>query len=611
MASVVAAGSRDIPLRNVASFPESTASYFKECFGAEEYQMIREKLAMAPKYTALRVNPLTTTAKEALGHVNVALTEFNSRLLRTGRPAVSAKLHGLLQDIIVVPSALPAPGFPNPSTLPGYHAIVDRRCAEAVLRGSDIYAKGILSLSKGCKTEGSTVTILALLEQNECRVVRGSPVGDFLKNRVVFVGVGVLKMDRRLVFTGMPSGLGIEVVERWGRDAPSMNGVLPNYIFMQNLPSAIAAHALAPSENDTVIDLCAAPGGKTSHLAQLMNNKGLVVALDRSYNKVARIKQLCRRLGITIVRAFYADSTNAVLPKNSGGAPSPAGNGCAAVGEGEEAGQAEEPSAEWHNLVPDPKLCDDGPHLGLALGLTVGMAKWFPSMSARRSRPKPKALRKHNPALERCKAIKASKKKKHNSRGQKPTKLFHTVEEILGDAASRESAKRKADGDVDSVVRIRGFPAETFDKVLLDGPCSALGLRPRLAQDFTLGDLKGIKSQQESLMFTAAFLLKPGGSMVYSTCTFNPLENEVVLANTLEQYPLELIPLPEPTCRLGERGLEGHGLTSAQCNMVRRFNPHGKDDTIGFFVARFRKIDTIRSERSIERFQAYRRQARK
>ena len=46
----------------------------------------------------------------------------------------------------------------------------------------------------------------------------------------------------------------------------------------------------------------------------------------------------------------------------------------------------------------------------------------------------------------------------------------------------------------------------------------------------TLGDLKGIKSQQESLMFTAAFLLKPGGSMVYSTCTFNPLENEVVVA---------------------------------------------------------------------------------
>ena len=321
MASVVAAGSRDIPLRNVASFPESTASYFKECFGAEEYQMIREKLAMAPKYTALRVNTLTTTAKEALGHVNVALTEFNSRLLRTGRPAVSAKLHGLLQDIIVVPSALPAPGFPNPSTLPGYHAIVDRRCAEAVLRGSDIYAKGILSLSKGCKTEGSTVTILALLEQNECRVVRGSPVGDFLKNRVVFVGVGVLKMDRRLVFTGMPSGLGIEVVERWGRDAPSMNGVLPNYIFMQNLPSAIAAHALAPSENDTVIDLCAAPGGKTSHLAQLMNNKGLVVALDRPTTKLRESNSCVDDWGLRLSEHFTPIPRMQCCPRTRGGLP--------------------------------------------------------------------------------------------------------------------------------------------------------------------------------------------------------------------------------------------------------------------------------------------------
>ena len=40
---------------------------------------------------------------------------------------------------------------------------------------------------------------------------------------------------------------------------------------------------MAPSPGSTVIDLCACPGGKTTHLAALMSNKGLLVACDRTY----------------------------------------------------------------------------------------------------------------------------------------------------------------------------------------------------------------------------------------------------------------------------------------------------------------------------------------
>ena len=97
-------------------------------------------------------------------------------------------------------------------------------------------------------------------------------------------------MVRNAVLSGMPDGLAVIVNQRWKRDAPSMNGVIASKVFMQNLPSACVPHALDPRENDTIIDLCAAPGGKTTHIAQLMNNKGLVVALDRSYKKVKRLK---------------------------------------------------------------------------------------------------------------------------------------------------------------------------------------------------------------------------------------------------------------------------------------------------------------------------------
>ena len=53
--------------------------------------------------------------------------------------------------------------------------------------------------------------------------------------------------------------------------SPSFNGV-GNVVYPQNLPSIIASRVLSPQPGDVVLDMCAAPGGKTSHIAMLMNN---------------------------------------------------------------------------------------------------------------------------------------------------------------------------------------------------------------------------------------------------------------------------------------------------------------------------------------------------
>ncbi len=54
---------------------------------------------------------------------------------------------------------------------------------------------------------------------------------------------------------------------------------------LQNLPSVVAALALRPTLGSRVLDMCAAPGGKTNLLAQLMGDKGSMVALDRTHSK--------------------------------------------------------------------------------------------------------------------------------------------------------------------------------------------------------------------------------------------------------------------------------------------------------------------------------------
>lgn len=63
-------------------------------------------------------------------------------------------------------------------------------------------------------------------------------------------------------------------------------GILRGSAMLQALPCIIAAHELDPQPGRRVLDLCAAPGGKATMLAQLMGDTGQVVALDRTQAKV-------------------------------------------------------------------------------------------------------------------------------------------------------------------------------------------------------------------------------------------------------------------------------------------------------------------------------------
>jgi 16S rRNA (cytosine967-C5)-methyltransferase len=89
-----------------------------------------------------------------------------------------------------------------------------------------------------------------------------------------------------------------------------MNIFQSGYFSIQDESAALPVILLAPSANDRVIDMCAAPGGKTTFIAELMGNKGHILAVDKYESKLKMIETSCARLGITNVQRMIADSAH-------------------------------------------------------------------------------------------------------------------------------------------------------------------------------------------------------------------------------------------------------------------------------------------------------------
>lgn len=78
---------------------------------------------------------------------------------------------------------------------------------------------------------------------------------------------------------------------------------------VQDVSPMLACRVLAPRSGDTVIDLCAAPGGKTTYIAEMMENKGRIYAFDIHAHRVELIKKNAQRLGIDIIDASVQDAS--------------------------------------------------------------------------------------------------------------------------------------------------------------------------------------------------------------------------------------------------------------------------------------------------------------
>lgn len=228
----------------------------------------------------------------------------------------------------------------------------------------------------------------------------------------------------------------------------SLHEYLQGYFYLQNVASMLPPIILDPKPDEIVIDMCAAPGGKATHMAQMMNNKGCLILIERNSKRIPALEINLRRLGVLNSIVINLDAIN---------------------------------------------------------------------------------LHKLN--------IKA-------------------------------------------------------DKILLDAPCTGEGL---VRQDKsrkkskTQEDIKKLAKVQEKLLSSGLRILKPGGTLVYSTCSIAPEENELVIHKILEEETKFIIGKISES--YGINGLtKVYGMTLREdLKFSQRLYPH-IHNTIGFFICLIKRI---------------------
>ena len=131
----------------------------------------------------------------------------------------------------------------------------------------------------------------------------------------VYGRINQLKIDRE-EFLGLypTSRLVARHPEFIDFDALPTGAVAHGHCYIQDPSTSIACQILNPLPGERILDACAAPGGKTGYIAQLMKNRGTIVACDRHPARLQTLKENMARLGVGIVHVFDHDWTRGHVP---------------------------------------------------------------------------------------------------------------------------------------------------------------------------------------------------------------------------------------------------------------------------------------------------------
>ncbi len=130
-----------------------------------------------------------------------------------------------------------------------------------------------------------------------------------------------------------------------------------------------------------------------------------------------------------------------------------------------------------------------------------------------------------------------------------------------------------------------------FDKILVDAPCSALGITQKKGEVSNWWDIRkaeAMSDQQLRLLISAVKMCKVGGEIVYSTCTLTLEENELIIDKILKKYPFELAEINSPVESSSGLTKYGDQFLNDELAKTRRILPW-KINSEGFFVAKLIK----------------------
>jgi 16S rRNA (cytosine967-C5)-methyltransferase len=96
----------------------------------------------------------------------------------------------------------------------------------------------------------------------------------------------------------------------------SLESFRQGWFYIQDPGTLLAPCKLAPQPGETILDFCAAPGGKTTFIAQLMNNQGRIVAHDVLEERLKLVRENCARLGVTCVETSRSRGNEALTSKS-------------------------------------------------------------------------------------------------------------------------------------------------------------------------------------------------------------------------------------------------------------------------------------------------------
>lgn len=207
---------------------------------------------------------------------------YKTKLGRDWSGLVNAVLRNLMRES--------EPALPNVETDPEL-ALSIRYALPLWLCRRWVQQLGVAQAESVCQSASEIPSLT--LRVNRLRVTR-----DAFLDRLIQLG-----------FTARPTAISpVGVILEKSGPVTALSGFQDGEFYVEDEAAQLIPPLLDPQPGEQVLDACAAPGGKATHLAELMKNHGHIFALDRQQARLDRLRDNCRRLGVSIVAPTMGDA---------------------------------------------------------------------------------------------------------------------------------------------------------------------------------------------------------------------------------------------------------------------------------------------------------------